>query len=190
MKTSTQCQLPYLNTSVLEKTRSILGEWVDSWVHSHAHSIRSHWGTKVVWPDFQPMSVPEEPVWNFPFMSYRLWQGVAQVWSYQNKPRLDWKRAVWACFRENDHIHAQGAMIFSRSTDGSAKFSYPTGSGSTTLLSTLTTQNNRELKEPILRRKRWKTIEFSKANHNKNILFIVKQFYTVQLYRTVAFFWV
>ncbi len=31
-------------------------------VHSHAPSIRSHRGTKVVWPDFQPMRVPEEPV--------------------------------------------------------------------------------------------------------------------------------
>ncbi len=33
-----------------------------SWVHSHAPSIRSHRGIKVVWPDFQPMRVPEEPV--------------------------------------------------------------------------------------------------------------------------------
>ncbi len=32
------------------------------WVHSHAPSIRSHRGIKVVWPDFQPMRVPEEPV--------------------------------------------------------------------------------------------------------------------------------
>ncbi len=32
------------------------------WVHRHAPSIRSHKGTKVVWPDFQPMRVPEEPV--------------------------------------------------------------------------------------------------------------------------------
>ncbi len=31
-------------------------------VHSHAPSIRSHRRTKVVWPDFQPMRVPEEPV--------------------------------------------------------------------------------------------------------------------------------
>ncbi len=31
-------------------------------VHSHAPSIRPHRGTKVVWPDFQPMRVPEEPV--------------------------------------------------------------------------------------------------------------------------------
>ncbi len=31
-------------------------------VRSHAPSIRSHRGTKVVWPDFQPMRVPEEPV--------------------------------------------------------------------------------------------------------------------------------
>ncbi len=31
-------------------------------VHSHNLSIRSHRGTKVVWPDFQPMRVPEEPV--------------------------------------------------------------------------------------------------------------------------------
>jgi hypothetical protein len=29
---------------------------------SVAPSIRSHRGTKVVWPDFQPMRVPEEPV--------------------------------------------------------------------------------------------------------------------------------
>ena len=32
-------------------------------VHSHDPFIRSHRGTKVVWPDFQPMRVPEEPVW-------------------------------------------------------------------------------------------------------------------------------
>ncbi len=31
-------------------------------VHSHAPSIQSHRGSKVVWPDFQPMRVPEEPV--------------------------------------------------------------------------------------------------------------------------------
>jgi hypothetical protein len=31
-------------------------------VHSHAPSIQSHRGTKVVRPDFQPMRVPEEPV--------------------------------------------------------------------------------------------------------------------------------
>jgi hypothetical protein len=31
-------------------------------VHCHAPSIRSHRRTKVVWPDFQPMRVPEEPV--------------------------------------------------------------------------------------------------------------------------------
>jgi len=31
-------------------------------VHSHAPSIRSHRGTKGVWPDFQPMRVPEVPV--------------------------------------------------------------------------------------------------------------------------------
>ncbi len=31
-------------------------------VRSHAPSIQSHRGTKVVWPDFQPMRVPEEPV--------------------------------------------------------------------------------------------------------------------------------
>ncbi len=31
-------------------------------VHSHAPSIRSHRGTKVVWPHFQPMRVPEEQV--------------------------------------------------------------------------------------------------------------------------------
>jgi hypothetical protein len=30
-------------------------------VHSHAPSIRSQRGTKVVWADFQPMRVPEEP---------------------------------------------------------------------------------------------------------------------------------
>ncbi len=32
------------------------------WVRSHAPSIQSHRGTEVVWPDFQPMRVPEEPV--------------------------------------------------------------------------------------------------------------------------------
>jgi hypothetical protein len=31
-------------------------------VRSHAPSIRSYRGTKVVWPDFQPMRVPVEPV--------------------------------------------------------------------------------------------------------------------------------
>jgi hypothetical protein len=31
-------------------------------VRRHAPSIRSHRGTKVVWPDIQPMRVPEEPV--------------------------------------------------------------------------------------------------------------------------------
>ncbi len=40
--------------------------WVQAWVfygvHSHAPSIRSHRGIKVVWPDFQPMRVAEEPV--------------------------------------------------------------------------------------------------------------------------------
>ncbi len=30
--------------------------------YSYAPSIRSHRGTKVVWTDFQPMIVPEEPV--------------------------------------------------------------------------------------------------------------------------------
>ncbi len=30
--------------------------------HSHAPSIRSHKGTQVVWPDFEPMRVSEEPV--------------------------------------------------------------------------------------------------------------------------------
>ncbi len=33
-----------------------------TWLRSHAPSIRSHRGTKVVWSDFQPMRVPEEPV--------------------------------------------------------------------------------------------------------------------------------
>ncbi len=33
------------------------------WVRTHAPSIRSHRGTIVVWPDFQPMRVPEEPVY-------------------------------------------------------------------------------------------------------------------------------
>ncbi len=33
------------------------------WIHSHAPSIRSYRGTKLVWPDFQPMRVTEEPVW-------------------------------------------------------------------------------------------------------------------------------
>jgi hypothetical protein len=34
--------------------------YAQTWVHSHAPSIRSHRGTQVVWPDFQPMRVPEE----------------------------------------------------------------------------------------------------------------------------------
>ncbi len=42
---------------------SIRESWVNLYrVHSHAPSIRSHRGIKVVWPDFQPMRVPEEPV--------------------------------------------------------------------------------------------------------------------------------
>ncbi len=32
------------------------------WVRSQAPSIQSHRGAKVVWPVFQPMRVPEEPV--------------------------------------------------------------------------------------------------------------------------------
>jgi hypothetical protein len=32
------------------------------WVSSHAPSIHSYRGTKVVWPDFQPMRGPEESV--------------------------------------------------------------------------------------------------------------------------------
>ncbi len=36
--------------------------WLEIWVRSHAPSIRSYRGTKVVWPDIQPMRVPEEPV--------------------------------------------------------------------------------------------------------------------------------
>ncbi len=38
------------------------GRLARTWVRSHAPSIQSHRGTKVVWPDFQPMRVPEEPV--------------------------------------------------------------------------------------------------------------------------------
>ncbi len=34
--------------------------YIYTWVHSHA--IRSHKGTNVVFPDFQPMRVSEEPV--------------------------------------------------------------------------------------------------------------------------------
>ncbi len=37
-----------------------------------------------------------------------------QVWSHPKQAEtgvsgygLDWKQAVWACFRENDYIHAQ-----------------------------------------------------------------------------------
>jgi hypothetical protein len=40
-----------------------VAEFIDSdWAQSHDPSIRSHRGTKVVWPDFRPMRVPEEPV--------------------------------------------------------------------------------------------------------------------------------
>ncbi len=43
--------------------RGLFGNEVDhSRVHSHAPSIRSHRGRKVVWPDFHPMRVQEEPV--------------------------------------------------------------------------------------------------------------------------------
>ncbi len=49
-----------------KKTTILLHVWCRvqclPWVRSHAPSIRSHRGTKVVWPDFQPMRVPEEPV--------------------------------------------------------------------------------------------------------------------------------
>jgi len=38
-------------------------EGADCRVHSQAPSIRSYRGTKVVWPDLQPMRVPEEPVY-------------------------------------------------------------------------------------------------------------------------------
>jgi hypothetical protein len=40
-------------------------EWgsVNIRVRSHAPSIRSHKGTKMVWPDIQPMRVPKKPVY-------------------------------------------------------------------------------------------------------------------------------
>ncbi len=45
--------------SAVRHTGSVYSESVAM----HPPSIRSHRGTKVVWPDIQPMRVPEEPVW-------------------------------------------------------------------------------------------------------------------------------
>ncbi len=74
----------FLNVSTLgEKVTEYTVPHTQYRVRSHAPSIWSHRGTKVVWPDFQPMRVPEEPVcidfgkiqflppciWNLPFMS-------------------------------------------------------------------------------------------------------------------------
>jgi hypothetical protein len=50
------CAESWINFAKTERVK-----WF-SWVRSHAPSIQSHRGTKVVWPDFQPMRVPEEPV--------------------------------------------------------------------------------------------------------------------------------
>ncbi len=42
---------------------SVVECWFDCYkVHSHAHSIRSHRGTEVLFQDFQPMGVSEELV--------------------------------------------------------------------------------------------------------------------------------
>ncbi len=43
-------------------TKALIFPAAKTGVHSHAPSIRSHRGIKVVWPDFQPMRVAEEPV--------------------------------------------------------------------------------------------------------------------------------
>ncbi len=65
--------------------------------HSHAPSIRSHRGKKVVWPDFQLMRVSEEPVCIYllrqnpvftslhPFMSYHL-RGFQRDFIYLCRP--------------------------------------------------------------------------------------------------------
>ncbi len=60
-----KCQLAERNLDsgkiyALDRGKAHLGTIVR--VHSHAPSIRSHRGIKVVWPDFQPMRVAEEPV--------------------------------------------------------------------------------------------------------------------------------
>ncbi len=51
----------YTEPTRKERTAILSGK-AQSRVRSHAPSIQSHRGTKVVWPDFQPMRVPEEPV--------------------------------------------------------------------------------------------------------------------------------
>jgi hypothetical protein len=52
--------------------------------------------------------------WSLPLSSPSIWK----LTTNQNKLRLaslgtdglDWKRAFWACFRENDHFHAQNCI--------------------------------------------------------------------------------
>ncbi len=56
------CVDPTIITRYVNKHVNKPPKYLFSSVHSHAPSIRSHRGTKVVWPDFQPMRVPEEPV--------------------------------------------------------------------------------------------------------------------------------
>ncbi len=56
---STICSYCYLSVKVFY---SISSHCHLARVHSHTPSIWSHRGIKVVWPDFQPMRVPEEPV--------------------------------------------------------------------------------------------------------------------------------
>jgi len=60
LPTTAHCHAPSIRS---QRGTDLLVTWRDETrVHSHAPSIRSHRGIKVVWPDFQPMRVPEEPV--------------------------------------------------------------------------------------------------------------------------------
>ncbi len=62
------CALCQVMPSIWNWTTTVLIDHISSGmsptprVRSHAPSIQSHRGIKVVWPDFQPMRVPEEPV--------------------------------------------------------------------------------------------------------------------------------
>ncbi len=54
---------PFYSLAIIQlHTLSLLQKTLQIRVRSHAPSIQSHRGTKVVWPDLQPMRVPEEPV--------------------------------------------------------------------------------------------------------------------------------
>ncbi len=65
-----------------------------SWVRSHVPSIQSKRGTKVVWPDFQPMRVPEEPVCIDLFRQYPVFTSLhlkSPVHVHRLGERMDWR---------------------------------------------------------------------------------------------------